>query len=76
MFIDEYGKSTLLANNKSFMSRLYFFIILIWLRIPKNNSVEDCKNNKKKIEENNEEFVNKIINRKNDICHHQKYLNI
>lgn len=77
MFTDEYGKSTLLANNKFFMSRLNFFIILMWLCFPKNNSVEDCKNNKKKIEENNEEFVNKIITRKNDYLSPPKieYLN-
>ena len=79
MFIDEYGKSTLLASNKPFMSRLNFFLILMWLRFPKNNSVEDCKNNKKTIEEKTEEFINNIIKGNNESLSPPKlpdYLNI
>ena len=72
MFIDEYGKSTLLAQKKPFMSRLSFFLILMWLRFPKNNSVEDCINNKEEIEKNTEQFINKLYKNEHDFIHPPK----
>lgn len=56
MFIDDYGKSTLLAGEKPYMKRLNYILIAMWLKL-----TATIKDEKKETIKRNEEYLEKEL---------------
>ena len=56
MFVDDYGKSTLLAGEKPYMKRLNYILIVIWVKL----SVSVKRETNNTIRDNIKEIVNEL----------------